>query len=175
VERLKHGDRVGGHAVGMDERSNKSSEGAFQTFTVLRDNLVSPIPESLPYENACVIPLGLSTAARGLFVKNHLNLQLPTTSVQQRTDVLLIWGGSTSVGCSAAGYEVTTKASPQNHSYLKKLSVSLVFDYKSPTVVQDIVKAMKAKRSVGAFTIGVGSLGSCIDVLDLCAGKKFVA
>jgi NADPH:quinone reductase-like Zn-dependent oxidoreductase len=181
VTRFKPGDRVVGHAVGMDERSNKSSEGAFQTFTVLRENLVSPIPDGLTYERACVMPLGLSTAACGLFMKDYMNLKLPKNPVQPKSETVLVWGGSTSVGCNAiqlaraAGYEVFTTASPQNHAYLEKLGAAQVFDYKSPTVVQDIVKAMKGKKSAGAFAIGVGSLGSCIDVLGSCEGKRFVA
>jgi NADPH:quinone reductase-like Zn-dependent oxidoreductase len=54
VTRFKVGDRVIGHAVGMDPKSNKSSEGAFQEYTIIRANMASPIPSSMPYENACV-------------------------------------------------------------------------------------------------------------------------
>jgi NADPH:quinone reductase-like Zn-dependent oxidoreductase len=54
--RFKVGDRVIGHAVGMDQRSNKSSEGAFQEYTVIRTSLASPIPDSMSYESACVLP-----------------------------------------------------------------------------------------------------------------------
>lgn len=181
VTRFKPGDRVVGHAVGMDERSNKSSEGAFQTFTVLRKNLVSPIPDTLTYEKACVIPLGLSTAACGLFMKDYLDLPTPVHPVKPRSEFVLVWGGSTSVGCNAiqlaraAGFEVISTASPQNHEYLKELGAAQVFDYKSPTVIQDIIKAAKGKKCAGAFAIGVGSLGSCIDVLGSCEGKKLVA
>jgi NADPH:quinone reductase-like Zn-dependent oxidoreductase len=66
VTRFKIGDRVIGHTVGMDQRSNKSSEGAFQEHTVIRTNLASPIHDSISYESACVLPLGMSTAACGL-------------------------------------------------------------------------------------------------------------
>ncbi|KAL9083506.1 MAG: hypothetical protein Q9165_008487 [Trypethelium subeluteriae] len=181
VTRFKAGDRVVGHAVGMDKRSNKSSEGGFQTFTVLRENLVSAIPATLSYERACVIPLGLSTAACGLFMKEYLNLQLPRHTGTQRDEVLLVWGGSTSVGSNAiqlaraAGYEVISTASPQNHAYLRKLGASQVFDYKNPRVVQDIVEATAGKRYAGAFAVGTGSLDSCIDVLSSSKGRKFVA
>jgi NADPH:quinone reductase-like Zn-dependent oxidoreductase len=67
VTRFQVGDRVLGHAVGMDMRSNESAEGAFQEYTVVRANLASPIPSSMPYTNACVLPLCASTAACGLF------------------------------------------------------------------------------------------------------------
>jgi NADPH:quinone reductase-like Zn-dependent oxidoreductase len=45
VTRFKVGDRVMGHAVGMDPKSNKSAEGAFQEYTVMRTNMASPIPQ----------------------------------------------------------------------------------------------------------------------------------
>ncbi|PCG94007.1 Alcohol dehydrogenase superfamily, zinc-type [Penicillium occitanis (nom. inval.)] len=69
--------------------------------------------------------------------------------VQKET--LLVWGGSTSVGCNAiqlataAGYDVITTASSHIHGYLKKLGA--------------IAK----------------SLGFCIDVLSKCRGRKFIA
>lgn len=190
VTRFKVGDRVVGHAVGMDERSNKSSEGAFQEYTVIRTHLACPIPGSLTYETACVLPLGLSTASCGLFMKDYLALRYPTNAPLPRKsnqnsmskmETLLVWGGSTSVGCNAiqlataAGYDVITTASSHNHDYLKKLGAISVYDYKSPTVIADITAAFKDRLAVGAIAIGQKSLGFCIDVLSKCQGRKFIA
>jgi hypothetical protein len=60
---------------------------------------------------------------------------------------------------------------------LKSLGATEVFDYNSPTVVQDIVSTMNNKHriSAGAYAIGVGSLNACIDILSKTKGKKFVA
>lgn len=60
---FKAGDRVAGLAVGTDKRANRAPEGAFQQYTVLRCQLASKIPDDLPCERACVLPLALSTAA----------------------------------------------------------------------------------------------------------------
>jgi len=46
---------------------NNPAEGAFQDYTVLQANMASPMPASMPYENAAVLPLALSTAACALF------------------------------------------------------------------------------------------------------------
>ncbi len=181
VALFKVGGRVLGNAVSFDQRSNKSSEGAFQEYTVLRTNLASPIPDSMSFESACVLPLGLSTAACGLFMKDYLALPFPTLSPKPSEKTLLVWGGSTSVGCNAiqlataAGYEVIATASPQNHELLKKLGAVEVFDYRSPTVIRDIISAFKNRTSAGAIAIGPGSLSSCIDVLGACKGRKFIA
>jgi NADPH:quinone reductase-like Zn-dependent oxidoreductase len=108
----------------MDKRANRACEGAFQEYVVLRTNLVSPIPESVSFEQASVLPLGLSTAACGLYMKDYLALQLPSVKTAKGStgQTLLIWGGSTSVGANAiqlavnSGYEVITTASPKSKS-----------------------------------------------------------
>lgn len=181
VTRFEVGDRVMGHAVGMDPKSNKSAEGAFQNYTVVRANMASPIPSSMPYENACVLPLGMSTAACGLFQKDFLALPYPTVSPKPNGTTLLVWGGSTSVGSNAiqlavaAGHDVITTASPRNFDYVRKLGAVEVFDYRSPTVVKDIIEAFRNRTSAGAISIGNGSLKPCIEILGASRGKKFVA
>lgn len=181
VTRFKVGDRVMGHAVGMDPKTNKSSEGAFQEYTVVRANMASPIPSSMSYEDACVLPLCLSTAACGLFQKDYLALPYPTVSPKPNGKTLLVWGGSTSVGSNAiqlgvaSGHEVITTASPKNFDYVKKLGAVAVFDYRSPTVVKDIINAFRNREAAGAIAIGKGSLKACIKILAASKGRKFVA
>jgi NADPH:quinone reductase-like Zn-dependent oxidoreductase len=185
VTRFKVGDRVVAHAVGMDKRSNLSSEGAFQEYTVVQTNLTSHIPDHISYEAACVLPLGLSTASCGLFMKDYLALRHPTNEklvpVPDKKEAILIWGGSTSVGCNAiqlaiaAGYEVITTAGPHNHALVKKLGAVEAFDYNSPTVIDEIVAAFKDRVSVGAMAIGPKSLAYCVDIVARIKGRKFVA
>lgn len=112
VTRFKVGDRVVGHACGMNEKTNKSSHCAFQNYTVLLEHMTTPIPESLSFEKASVIPLGLSTAACGLYEENHLALEHPTSprSKAGNGKTLLVWGGSTSVGVNAI--QVSPSLSP---------------------------------------------------------------
>ncbi|MCJ1316859.1 hypothetical protein MMC15_002180 [Xylographa vitiligo] len=185
---FKVGDRVLGVAQGMEKTFNTSARvgaahGAFQEYVVLQAHMASKIPSTLSYENAAVVPLGLSTAACGLFQKDHLALQLPDPSGHAKPTgkTLLVWGGSTSVGSStiqlavAAGYEVITTASPRNFDYVKKLGASQAFDYNSKTVVADIILALQGKTVVGAYTIGSGAIEACLDILDKCKGRKFMA
>lgn len=180
VTRFKTGDRVTGLALGLT--SNRAAEGAFQAYTVLPVHLTSPIPKNLSFESASVIPLGISTAASGLFQKEYLALRFPTASPNKSTgETILIWGGSTSVGSNAiqlavaAGYEVITTASPKNFDYVKKLGASQAFNYKNETVVAELIDALKGKISAGALAIGDGSADPCIEIIEKSEGKKFVA
>ncbi|KAG0646231.1 dehydrogenase [Hyphodiscus hymeniophilus] len=181
VTRFKVGDRVMGHSVGMDEKQNRSAEGSFQTFTILLAHMASPIPASMSYESACVIPLGASTAACGLFQEDQLNLQYPSVTSKPTGETVIIWGGATSVGLNAiqlakaAGYEVITTASPKNFELVKHLGATKVFDYRSKTVVADIIRALDQKKVAGALTMGRGAAEACRDILKHCHGKKFIA
>ena len=103
VTRFSIGDRVLGHCCGMNEMVNKGSHSAFQLYTVLVEHMTSPIPDTLSFEKAAVVPLAFSTAACGMFKKDQLALEYPTSprSKAGNGKTLLIWGGSTSVGVNA--------------------------------------------------------------------------
>lgn len=180
VTRFRAGDRVLGYAAGLD-KGHRSAEGAFQTYTVLLAHMASSLPEMLSFEAAAVLPLALSTAATGLFEKDCLALQPPTASPGAIGKTLLVWGGSTSVGSNAiqlavaAGYDVIATASPRNFDHVKRLGARLAFDYRSKSVVADIVKAFRGRSLAGALAIGAGSANACLDIVAQCQGNRFVA
>jgi NADPH:quinone reductase-like Zn-dependent oxidoreductase len=181
VTRFKAGDRVLGHAVGAHKTRNTAAEGAFQSYVVLLDYMASPIPDGMAYDTAAVLPLGLSTAACGLFQTDQLALSYPSAHSRPTGKTLLVWGGSTSVGSNAiqlavaAGYEVIATASPKNFAYVKALGATEVFDYRGSAVIADIIKAFSGRTCAGAFAIGHGSTTGCLDVLHGCTGDKFIA
>ncbi|KAJ5464204.1 hypothetical protein N7475_007339 [Penicillium sp. IBT 31633x] len=184
VSRFKIGDRVLAHALSMDPAVNKSSEGAFQKFTVIRDNMAALIPDWMSYEEACVIPLGLSTAATALFQKDFLALAhpgIPNEASTSTPEVILIWGGSTSVGSNAiqlacaAGYEVVTTCSPKNFEYVTSLGASDVLDYRDKSTIPRIIDLLEKKKVAGAIAIGNNSTEACIEILANTQGSKFVA
>ncbi|KAK4677506.1 hypothetical protein QC764_404780 [Podospora pseudoanserina] len=171
------GDRVVAHAFGTDRRSNSSAEGAFQEYVLVREHLVARIPDHVRFEQAAVLPLGFSTAATALFLgrdQGGLGLALPTSPRgDDKNQVVIVWAGATSVGSNAiqlaraGGYEVYTTASVGNWEHVRRLGAAEVWDYKSESVVGDMIGKLKSENKVcaGAVAIGAGALPRCIDIL----------
>ena len=175
VQNFSIGDRVLGQCLGTDKAyvDSQNAEAGFQEYSVLRAHMSSIIPDTLSFEQACVVPLGLSTASCGLFQQDYLGLELPRPGkVIPKGRAVLIWGGSTSVGTSAiqlaaaSGYDVITTCSPKNYDYCRSLGAKHCFDYNSPTAGQEILAALQDKVCVGAMAIGTNSALACVDILS---------
>lgn len=114
----------------------------------------SQIPDALSLEEAATIPDNFVTAFFILF--NKVNIGLPVPSSFPSTDApasadkpILIYGaGSTAAQyciqlLHLAGYKrVFATASQKHHAYLKSLGATDVFDYNSPTIVEDVAEAV---------------------------------
>ena len=181
VTRFRVGDRVVGYAAGSDKKRNRAAEGAFQDYVVLLAHMASPLPDAVSFEAASVIPLGVSTAACGLFQRDFLALDPPSASARPTGRTLIVWGGSTSVGSNAiqlavaAGYDVVTTSSPRNFAYVKGLGARQAFDYNTRTVIADIVECLRGREIAGALAIGPGSAAACVDIVSACKGARFVS
>ncbi len=181
VTRLHPGDRVLGHAVGLERSRNRAAEGAFQQYTVLLQHMVSPIPDDLSFEQAAVLPLALSTASTGLFQPDHLGLPLPTVNPPERHETVLVWGASTSVGSNAvqlarcSGYRVLGTASPRNFDYVRSLGAAAAVDYHSRTAVDEIIKVLGDSPLAGTLAIGSGSLPPTLSIASKVPGTRRVA
>lgn len=181
VTRLRVGDRVLAHAVGIDKQRNSAAEGAFQTYTVVLSHLCAPIPEAVAYENAAVLPLALSTAACALFQKDQLALRHPRAGATPTGTTVLVWGASTSVGsnavqlAAAAGYDVVATASPRNFPYVARLGADQVLDYNGPDAVQAVVAALQDRTLAGSVAVGTGAAAACADIVHRCAGSRNVS
>ncbi|GGF28550.1 hypothetical protein GCM10011399_22140 [Subtercola lobariae] len=95
-----------------------------------------------------------------------------------RTETVVVWGGSTSVGSNAiqlaraAGYAVISTASPRNHDYVLGLGAARVFDYGSPTVVKDIIEAIAGAPVAGVFAVGTGSAEPAVAIAAATGAKR---
>jgi len=166
VTRFAVGDRVVGYAVGMEKGRRHAAEGGFQLYTVVESALAAPIPEGMRFENAAVLPLGISTAASALFQKDQLGLRHPGTAGTPNQTVV-VWGGSTSVGmnaiqlAAAAGYEVVSTASEHNHQRLRELGATTVFEYAQ---LSQLIASLQGKQVAGILALGTGSAAKAITI-----------
>jgi len=191
VTRLAVGDRVVGLATGTDKGRDPRHEGAFQTHTALLERLTTVIPDDLSFEQAAVLPLGVSTAACALFQERHLGLRRPRSAADaggavpdaggaapREREVVVVWGGSTSVGmnavqlATAAGYDVVSTASAVNAETVKGLGATHVYDYRDPEVVDKLVAVIAGRTVAGAVAIGLGSTEACIRLLARTGGSR---
>ncbi|KAH8668964.1 putative alcohol dehydrogenase [Xylariales sp. PMI_506] len=182
--RFQVGDRVVGLARGNEEKVNDAAQAAFQNYVLMKEEFTSKLPPGTSCEDAAVLPLSLATASTALFAADQLGLELPTVPARKPASpkpVVIIWGGSTSVGCSAvqlavaAGCEVLSTSSPKNYDLLRRLGASRVFDYNSPSVDQDMIAALQGRTTAGAVAIGTGAVEHCMSIVSKARGKKFVA
>jgi NADPH:quinone reductase-like Zn-dependent oxidoreductase len=185
VTRVKKGDRVLGYSIALG--TNEPAHAGFQSHSVMPELTVAPIPASLSFEQAAVVPLGLSTAAAALYGKDFLKLPYPKLSSAAADSTvkksILVWGGSSSVGGNtiqlavASGIQVYTTCSRRNFDYVKALGASQVFDYSDETsVVNQLVDAMFGTKLLGAVdTIGdEKTLKASASVIDKLGGGMVV-
>lgn len=164
ITKYKVGDRVIGYNM-----------GTFQEYVPVKEYLCAKLPDNVGFAEAAVLPLCLSVAVKALFHPDYLALDLPTAETKANGKVILIWGGSTSVGCNiiqlakAAGFEVITTASPKNFDYLKKLGASQTFDYASPSIKEDLLAAVKGKVVAGAIANGGLNVSVYPSIVEACA------
>ncbi|KAF5979198.1 oxidoreductase [Fusarium bulbicola] len=178
VTQFKEGDRIVGLAAGMDKRGRRPDEGAFQELVVIREHLAIKVPAGMKSADSSVLPLTAVTAACALFQKDQLALRRPQIKAHRKPtgETVLVWGASTSVGKNAvqlavaAGYDVVATSSPKNWDSVRSLGASAVFDYRSSSVIDDIVTSLKDKKCAGAVAIGQGSLGKCVDIIKMVPG-----
>ncbi|KAJ5370881.1 alcohol dehydrogenase [Penicillium cataractarum] len=156
--------------------SGKAANSGFQLYSACLEILVAAIPDSLPFSSAVVLPLSISTAASSLYVQ--LQLPLPSFSPRPLGKKILLWGGSSSVGCStiqlavASGLEVVTTASEANHALVKSLGAAQVLDYKSPKIIDDLVNILNENDFVVDCISSPETQAQCGEVLSRIGGGK---
>ncbi|KAK5195186.1 hypothetical protein LTR99_002572 [Exophiala xenobiotica] len=149
------GQRVLAHVLGL--ATGKPEDCGFQNYSIAPTIGTCPIPDGMSFEEASVLPLALSTAAVGLFSKDHLALPKPSHDVEESGKTLLVWGAASSVGSAvvqlavAAGLKVVATASKKNFDFCKDLGASQVFDYNSPGVVGDLTAELQKHDLAGAY------------------------
>ncbi|KAI4187867.1 MAG: hypothetical protein L6R41_002529 [Letrouitia leprolyta] len=147
-----------------------ADNGAFQAKTLVPEALVSPLPESLTFNEGAILPMSVITAWSGLYTAG-LPLREPIYTAQDKKGIL-VWGGASSIGSGTVqiakmlGFTVYATASAKHHSYIRSLGAKHVFDYKDNDVVEKLVKAIKDDgNTVQVAFDAAGQVRPCMDVL----------
>lgn len=178
VKHFKKGDRVAGFAPSI--ATGKLDHGAFQQYVVLLESASVKIPDSVSFEQGATLPMAIATSGGAIFTC----LEIPRPPTKQHGG-FLIWGGSSSVGSAAVqiatalGFKVFAVCSQHNHSYVKSLGATEVFDYNDPNVVKNITSfAKKAGVEIKYAYDAVSksaSLPHVLAVLEEYGGGKLAA
>lgn len=166
------GDRVAGWTHG----GLYTDRGSFAEYLKIPGDLAWKVPSPVSDKEATTFGVSAVTAMLALNVR----LGVPWVDigpVKGRSDTpILIYSGSTSAGLYAiqlaklAGLKVVTTASPHSHGLVKEYGADDVFDYRSPTAVEDIIRAYpNIERAMDCFSEG-GSTELCVKVVRKSRG-----
>ncbi|KAF9039195.1 zinc-binding oxidoreductase [Panaeolus papilionaceus] len=154
VTNWRVGDRVAGLLQGAT--SGNYRPGGFAEYVILEEDLAIRVPEGVSFEDAATYPLCSLTAAQALFIRLEINaafespFQFDPLGIAQPS--VLIYSAATSVGLftlellklllapSGKPFKVFATASPKHHDVLLAKGVDAVFDYRSPTWVDEVKK-----------------------------------
>lgn len=100
TKKWKKGERIAGVAHGGN--MVQPEDGAFAEHILAKGDIQVKIPDSLSFEDAATLTLGVTTVMQGLYQK-ALKLNLPDDPVKGDVPVL-IYGGSTATGALAIQY-----------------------------------------------------------------------
>lgn len=129
--------------------------------------------------------MAFSTAIVALCAPHGQGFNLPPPSLDAKPSgkTVVVWGASSSVGvlilqvAKAAGIETVAVASASNHGLCKSFGAASAVDYRQPSVVGDVVKAV---QPAGGNFIGIidcvsspdDSVQHCIAVLEQLGGGE---
>ena len=180
VARFKKGDRIIGHAWAF--LTGQPEDGAFSLYSRVPASNAAILPNNIEYKQGVVLPLAIDTASGGLHKETHMKLDFPHLNATRNGKVVVVYGGSSSVGSAAiqlavnAGYRVIATSSSKNFDLCRKSGASDVFDYKDPNVAADIAKAIGKDRFVGLYNaIGIPESLDIVTPIMLKLGGGIVA
>lgn len=164
--------------------TSEPADGGFQHYTKVPAAKAAILPQNISFNSGSVLPLAFDTAVVGLSVKGNLELPMPSLKPKSSGKTIVVWGGSSSVGALATqlavvgGVKVIATASSHNFDFCKTCGATEVFDYKSSSVVDDLVKAVE---SAGGEFAGVydtislpASYEHTVPVIEKLGGGKLV-
>jgi NADPH:quinone reductase-like Zn-dependent oxidoreductase len=166
------GDRVAGAVHG----GLFPDKGAFAEYLKVESDLAWKVPDNVSDTDAATYGVSAVTAMLNVNVRHGLPF-IDGKAAAPRNETIFIYAGSTSAGlyhiqlAKAAGCTVVTTASPHSFDLVKKYGADAVYNYRSPTVVEEIVKDYPdMSKAVDCFSEGK-STTVCAEVIKKKGGK----
>ncbi|KAJ4312050.1 hypothetical protein N0V84_010122 [Fusarium piperis] len=166
IKRFSKGDYVA--VVRPHNKANDPKFGSFQQYALACADTTAKLPFSECSESGAKVILNLATVTAAC--SHFLGLERPGLDKPKalRGERILVYGGSSSCGglairyAKAAGYEVVTTSSPNNHEYVASLGPAVVIDHTS--LPEEIVRNLHSHGPYHRIldTIGVPSVTNII-------------
>ncbi|KAL2785593.1 putative ToxD-like zinc binding oxidoreductase [Aspergillus keveii] len=166
--RWKVGERVAGFVHGGQYKD----VGSFAEYLKVDAGLAWKVPEGVTDVQASTFGIAAVTAVLALeYLDVPLDDIVKGSNVPGKESTVFVYSGASNVGLFAiqlakrAGLKVVTAASPRSFDLVKRYGADDVFDYRSPTAVEDIKNAYpNIRRAIDCFSEG-GSAAFCANVL----------
>lgn len=161
------GDRVAGWVHG----GLYHDRGSFAEFLKVPGDLAWKVPSELSDEEATTF--GVSAVTAMLALNTRLGVPWIDGGGEQgyRDTPILIYSGATAAGLYAiqlakhAGLKVVTTASPRSHDLVKQYGADDVFDYRTPTAIDEIIRTYpNLDRAMDCFSEG-SSTEFCVNAV----------
>lgn len=179
------------HSHCINLTTGADADGAYQLFTAIKADKAAILPSSISFTDGVVLPFAIEAAACALLVREPgpcmpgvstpaLALPAPCLTSTRSDKILIVYGASSSAGLTttqlavAGGMIVLGIAGTANHDLVRSSGASAVFDHNDPSLVDDIVSAVRAAtgKFVGIFdAISVeGTYARDLDILHQLGG-----
>jgi NADPH:quinone reductase-like Zn-dependent oxidoreductase len=168
---------VGDRAAGWVHGGLFPDRGSFAEYLKIPGDLSWKVPTTVSDEEASTY--GVSAVTAMLALNTRLAVPWLDRPIEQKRQdsAILIYAGSTAAGLYAiqlaklAGLQVIATASPRSFDLVRKYGADGVFDYRSPTSIDDIIRAYpNIDRAMDCFSEGKSS-EFCAKVLKEKGGK----
>ncbi|KAJ7022120.1 chaperonin 10-like protein [Mycena alexandri] len=184
VTSLAVGDRIAGFAIYGQGRKD-GPKGTMQEFVVLPAFQCAKVSSNIALDAAATIPDNFITSFYTLF--DQLGLPIPSSfpapsPPPNHDTAILIYGAGSTTGqyalqlLRAAGYtSVAATASPKHHAFLRALGAAHVFDYASPTLAEDVARAIGGDGKFALVLDAISAEGTLARVAQVVRARGSVA
>ncbi|KAJ5740817.1 hypothetical protein N7493_000689 [Penicillium malachiteum] len=167
---------VGDRVAGVTHGGLYTDRGSFAEYVKTSGEFAWKIPSSLSDEEAATFGVSAVTAMLALNVRLGVPWIDGGEDEGRSKTPILIYSGASAAGLFAiqlaklAGLTVVTTASSRSHDLVKEYGADDVFDYQSPTAVEDIIRAYpNIDRAMDCYSQG-SSMEFCADVVRKSRG-----